>query len=209
MVRRRDDFGLDRPGPGVGDADLDGGLHGDARPTAARASRRIWSRRWTTGTGLKPVPAAGAAVEGRRHARRSSQAIRDGHVGGRQRRSGTGGRARDRRARTSAARPAPRRSSRTPAASRRRRGTSNEPARPRLVRLLRAARQSGDRRRRLPRARHPRRRTPPRSRSTSSPPTSRRRTASRCRRRRRASRCASTTRIAFARRGGGPAGGGQ
>ena len=43
------------------------------------------------------------------------------------------------------------------AAARQRQG----PARQRLVRLLRAARQPADRRRRLPRARHPRRRTPP------------------------------------------------
>ena len=31
VVSGRDDLGVDRPGPGVGDAGLDGGLHGDAR----------------------------------------------------------------------------------------------------------------------------------------------------------------------------------
>ena len=62
------------------------------------------------------------------------------------------------------------------------------PARQRLVRVLRAAGQPEDRRRRVPRARHPRRATPRASRTTSSTRSSRSRTAGRCRRRRRTSR---------------------
>ena len=59
--------------------------------------------------------------------------------------------------------------------------TRQGPARQRLVRVLRAARQPADRRRRVPRARRPRRRTPRWSRITFSTRSSRRRTAGRCR----------------------------
>ena len=42
LVSGRNDLGGDRPGPAVGDADVDGGDDGDASPTAARASCRGW-----------------------------------------------------------------------------------------------------------------------------------------------------------------------
>ena len=57
VVRRRDDLGLDRPGPGHRDPAVAGGDDDDARQRrhARNAARR--SRRWTTGKGWKPVPA--------------------------------------------------------------------------------------------------------------------------------------------------------
>ena len=120
-------------------------------PTAAPASRRTWSRRSTTGAGLKPVPRTAAAVESRSVAGETAGHSRR-HVAGRQRRRGTARPRANRRARTSAARPGPRRSSRTRDAPRRR--DDEEPPRPRMVYVLRAARQPGNRRRGVPRARH-------------------------------------------------------
>ena len=72
---------------------------------------------------------------------------------------------------------------------RRPRARPRGPARPRLVRVLRAARQPADCRRGVRRARRARRRTRRRSRSTCSRRSSPRRTAGRCRRR---CRCADS-----------------
>ena len=113
------------------------------------------------------------------------QAVRDGMWHGRQRPGGTGG-----------ARPRPgqgrlrqdRHGTGHLQHGTRRRADDEEPARSRLVRVLRPARQPGDRRRGLRRARHPQRERRARSPGTSSTPTSRRRKAGRCRRRRRPSR---------------------
>ena len=91
VVRRRNHLGRHRAGAGLGDADLDGGLHGDARQRRHAASRRTCSRQSTTA-------AAGSRSRRRRRSRsrrdpEKLQAIRDGLwmvVNG----GGTGGRAR-------------------------------------------------------------------------------------------------------------------
>ena len=100
-------------GAGVGDAGVDGGLHGDARQRrhARHAAPAQGGRR--RAAGWKPVPRAAAAVDGRH---RAGQAAGDPRraVDGRQRRRHRRPRA-HRRATTSRARPARRRSSRTQA----------------------------------------------------------------------------------------------
>ena len=134
------------------------------------------------GSGWKPVPRAAAAVAGGVQAGDASRRIHDGLwmvVNG----AGTGGRARiagrdvsgqDRHGAGHLARKAARR----PGQDR------QGPARPRLVRVLRAARQPGDCRRRVRRARRARRNVGRADRaSTCSRRSSRRRTARRCRRR--------------------------
>ena len=146
VVRRRDDLGVDRPGRGVGDAGVDGGLHGDARQRrhARHAAPAQGGGRWHR---LEAGAAAGAAVAGRHRMPEKLQAIRDGLwmvVNG----AGTGGRARidgydvSRQDRHGAGDFERR-------ASRRRGQDRQGSARQRLVRVLRAARQPADRRRRL------------------------------------------------------------
>ena len=56
VVRGRDHLGLDRPGPGVGDAGLDGGLHGDARQRR-HARHAALLKAVDEGNGLEAVPA--------------------------------------------------------------------------------------------------------------------------------------------------------
>ena len=70
VVRRRDHLGVDRPGPGVGDAGVDGGLCGDAgqRRHARDAAPAQGGRRWDR---LEAGAAAAAAVAGRRSIPRS------------------------------------------------------------------------------------------------------------------------------------------
>ena len=70
MVRGRDDLGLDRPGAGLGDAGLDGRLHGDARQRRhpGDAAPGEGGRR---GQGLDAGADAAAAVHDRRSSPRS------------------------------------------------------------------------------------------------------------------------------------------
>ena len=152
------------------------------------------------GTGLKPVPPpppqSKVDVSRRRSCRRFATACGSSSTAARHRRRARRSTGKDVCGKTGTAQVI---SNQGRAAAR----TTQEPARPRLVRVLRAARQPGDRRRRVPRARHPQRRTRRRSRTTFSRRTSRRRKASRCRRRRRTRTCASIYRDPFARSGGG------
>ena len=92
VVRGRDHLGVDRPGRGVGDAGVDGGLRGDARQRrhARDAAPAQGGRRRDR---LEAGAAAAAAVAGRRSIPTKLQAIRDGLwmvVNG----GGTGGKAR-------------------------------------------------------------------------------------------------------------------
>ena len=114
----RDHLGGDRPGAGVGDADLAGGLHGDARQRrhARDAAPAQSGRRWH---GLEADAAAGAAVGRRRSTptscRRSATACGWWSTA----RAPAAGRGSP--GTTSPARPAARRSSRTRAVPRRER----------------------------------------------------------------------------------------
>ena len=150
VVRRRDDLGGDRPGPGERDAAVAGGDDDDARQRRHPRTRRTCSRPWTRargGAGAAARAAVARADEATRRCRRSttdcgwpstaparpaapgSRADVSGKTGTAQVISLTGAKAatgQDRRARS------------------------------RLVRVLRAARQPGDRRRDLRRARRAR-----------------------------------------------------
>ena len=153
VVRGRNDLGRHRPGPGVGDAGLDGGLHGDARQrrharhAASAQGRRRWQR-------VEAGAAAAAAVARSTSIRRSCR--RFATACGWWSTAPARAAARASPGTTSPARPARRRSSRIEGATRPR-ADGQGPARQRLVRVLRAARQPADRRRRVPRARHSRR----------------------------------------------------
>ena len=65
VVRRRDDLGRDRPGPGVGHADVDGGDDG-----LGRQRQRGWRRGWSA-----PPPTARARPGSRPSCTRVSQAV--------------------------------------------------------------------------------------------------------------------------------------
>ena len=134
----RDDLGRHRPGPGVGDADVDGRDDGDGRQRrhARRAAPGEGGRRWH-GAGWQPVPPPAAAftpflmkpetvsararrpVDGRERRRHGGARADRGPRRGRQDRHGAG------------------HLESGPAA--RARGSEQGPARPRLVRVLRAA----------------------------------------------------------------------
>ena len=140
-------------GAGVGDAGVDGGLHGDARQRrhARDAAPAQGGRRWER---VEAGAGAGAAVAGRRSSRRSCRRFATA-CGWWSTARGTGGRARiagrDVAGKTGTAQ--------VISNSRARRGRGQDrqgSARPRLVRVLRAARQPADCRRRLRRARRAR-----------------------------------------------------
>ena len=146
----------DRPGRGLGDAGVDGGLHGDARQRRHARDAAPAQGRSTTGAGWKPVPAPAPKSQVDIDPEKL-EAIRDGMWGVVNARAAP--------ACTRAGSPATTSSGKTGTAQvisnagprGGRDKTDKRPARQRLVRVLRAARQPEDCRRRVPRARHPRR----------------------------------------------------
>ena len=188
----------DRPGRGVGDAGLDGGLHGDARQRrhARHAAPAQGGRRWRR---------AGSRCRRRRRSRRSTSIPRSfrrfATVCGWSSTAPAPAAARGSTATTSSGKTGTAQVISNAGQARPPGKTDEGSARQRLVRVLRAARQPADRRRRVPRARRARRQRRRRSRTTCWTRSSRSRKAGRCRRRRRKTSQLELRAIPIAHRG--------